>query len=82
VDVDGSEMSDMPEPAPKRAERNAGAFIDPSGIGGAIPVPMRTLSDDYHDAPTEPEDSDRVPEPEPPSLIRRIVDRLSGRPSA
>jgi hypothetical protein len=36
----------MPVPTPKRAVRNAGAFIDPSGIGGALPVPMRTLSDE------------------------------------
>ena len=69
----------MPEPAPKKAERNAGAFVDPSGIGGGVPVPMRTLSDDYHDAPTEPAD-DREPEPEPLSLIDRIVERLRRRP--
>jgi hypothetical protein len=36
---------------------------------------MRTLSDDYQDLPADPED-DRVPEPEPPSVIRRLVDRL------
>jgi hypothetical protein len=66
----------MPEPMPKRAERNAGAFIDPSGIGGALPVPMRTLSDEYHDEPADPEDSDRVPEPEPQSLAHGVVDWL------
>jgi hypothetical protein len=37
---------------------------------------MRTLSDDYHDEPTEPEDSDRLPDPEPPGLLRRLVDRI------
>jgi hypothetical protein len=41
-----------------------------------IPIPMSTLSDEYHDEPTEPEDSDRVPEPEPPGLFRRLVDRI------
>ena len=67
----------MPEPKPKQAERNAGAFINPAGTGGgAIPVPMRTLSDEWHDEPTEPEDSDRVPEPEPTGLVHRIVESL------
>lgn len=60
---------------PRQSEPNAGAFFSPDGIG-MMPVPMRTLSDDYHDQPTEPEDSERVPEPEPPGLVRRIVDRL------
>ncbi len=65
----------MPEPKPKRAEHNAGAFLNPSGIGGAYPVPMSTLSDEYHDEP-EPEDSDRVPEPDPPGLAHRVVEWL------
>ena len=62
----------MPEPEPRRAERNAGGFIDPSGVGGGVPVPMSTLSDEYHDEPAEPEDSDSVPDPVPPSLLDRI----------
>ena len=66
------------EPERKQAVRNAGAFIDPTGVGGGIPVPMRTLSDEYHDEPAEPEDSDRVPEAETPGFIRRLVDRLTG----
>ena len=68
----------MGEPKPKRAERSAGAFLgtDPTGM---VPVPMRTLSDEYHDEPTEPQDSDRIPEPEPPGQIRRVVDRLTRR---
>jgi hypothetical protein len=66
------------EPERKRAVRNAGAFANPTGIGGGIPVPMRTLSDDYHDEPTEPEDSDRVPEAEPPGFMRQVVERLTG----
>ena len=53
----------------RRAERNAGAFLTPDlgGGGGMIPVPMRTLSDDYSDVP-EPEDSDRVPRPREPGI--------------
>ena len=66
----------MSGPKPKRPERNSGAFLGPDMLA---PVPMRTLSDDYHDEPTEPED-DRVPEPEPPGLLRRVVERLTGRP--
>jgi hypothetical protein len=65
----------MPEPEPRKAVRNAGAFLNPYAM---VPVPMSTLSDEYHDEPTEPEDSERVPEPEPPSRIRRVVDRLEG----
>ena len=65
---------------PKRhvAERNAGAFLGPSDGGGMLPVPMRTLSDDYSDVP-EPEASDRVPEPEEPGLGRRFLDRVARR---
>ncbi len=47
----------MGQPPRKKAEHNAGAFLGPDLL---IPVPMRTLSDDYHDAPTEPPD-DREP---------------------
>ena len=65
------------EPERKQAVRNAGAFANPTGIGGGIPVPMGTLSDEYHDEPAEPEDSDSVPEAEPPGFIRRVVDRLT-----
>jgi hypothetical protein len=65
----------MPEPEPKKAVHNAGAFLAPYSAG-SVPVPMRTLSDDYHDEPTEPEDSDRLPDPEPPGLLRRLVDRI------
>lgn len=66
----------MSRPKPRRRERNAGAFLGPDVM---IPVPMRTLSDDIRDEPTEPEDSDREPEPEPPGLIRRVVERLARR---
>ena len=60
-----------------RPARNAGAFLSPVG---ALVVPMHTLSDDYTDRPTYPED-ERVPEPEPPSRIRRLLDRLLRRSS-
>jgi hypothetical protein len=65
----------------RRVERNAGAFLTPDlgGGGGMIPVPMRTLSDDYSDEP-EPEDSDRVPEPKEPGLVRRLLSKLARHP--
>ena len=66
------------EPEPRKAERNAGAFLG-DGALGMIAAPMSTLSDEYHDAPTEPEDSDRVPEPVPPGIIQRVLGRLTGR---
>jgi hypothetical protein len=68
----------MSRPKPRRAEHNAGAFMGPDVM---IPVPMRTLSDDYRDEATEPEDSERMPEPEPPGLLRRVLDRMVGRPA-
>ncbi len=68
----------MTEPEPRRAERNAGAFLTPTDYS-MIPVPMRTLSDEYHDEPAEPRDSEAVPPPEPESSIRRVVERLVGR---
>jgi hypothetical protein len=64
----------MSRPKPPRAERNAGAFMGPDVM---IPVPMRTLSDDYRDEPAEPEDTDRIPEPEPSGLVRRVLDRIT-----
>lgn len=71
----------MPEPEPKRPVRNAGAFLTPDGVGGPFAVPMSTLSDEYRDEPTEPEE-DHEPEPEPPGILRRVVDRLAGRTGA
>jgi len=65
----------MGEPRPKRAERNAGAFLGPDIL---IPIPMRTLSDDYDDWPTEPSD-DREPPPEPPGIVARIRESFAGR---
>ena len=68
----------MTEPKPRRAEHNAGAFLTPTDFS-MIPVPMRTLSDDYHDEPAEPKDSETVPAPEPEGPIRRSVKRLVRR---
>ena len=65
----------MSRPSKRQVERNAGAFLGPNGLG-MIPVPMRTLSDDYSDEP-EPEDSDRVPEPEAPGFVRNVLDQLT-----
>lgn len=61
----------------RRPERSAGAFLGPDLL---VPVPLKTLSDDYRDEPAEPEDSDREPEPEPPGRVRRVLDRLTGQP--
>lgn len=55
--------------------RRSGAFLAP---GGTTPAPIRTLSDEYRDTP-EPEDSDRVPEPEPEGLVTRAVHALTGK---
>ena len=57
----------------RRAVRNAGAFLAPNGT---FPIPMRTLSDEYEDRPVDPED-DRVPEPEPAGVARRLLGRLA-----
>lgn len=65
----------MSQRSRRRRERNAGAFLGPDIM---VPVPMRTLDDDYDDHPVEPED-DRTPEPEPPGLLRRALDRLVHR---
>ncbi len=41
----------MGRPRKSRTERNAGAFLGPDLL---IPVPMRTLSDEYRDEPAAP----------------------------
>lgn len=63
----------MPEPKHRRAEQSAGAFLGPDLL---VPVPIRTLSDEYRDEPTEPEDSERIPEPDPPGRMHRVFERL------
>jgi len=65
----------MSEPERRRAERNAGVFLAPA-LGPPVAAPLRTLSDEYHDEPAEPEDSDRVPEREPLSRLRRLIRRI------
>ena len=75
TDLEGADMS---KAKPRQPERNAGAFMGP---GGTFPAPMGTLSDEYRDEPAEPTDSDRVPEPEPAGLVRRIIERLEQRRS-
>ena len=49
------------------------AFLGPDILA---PVPLRTLSDDWHDQATDPPE-ERPPEREPPNLVRRVIDRLS-----
>jgi hypothetical protein len=63
----------MSRPKRRRAERNAGAFLGPDLLA---PVPLVTLSDEYHDSPTEPVDSDREPRTEAPGFLRRVIERL------
>jgi hypothetical protein len=54
------------EPAETRFDGILGAY-------GEYPLPaVRTLSDEYRDV-AEPEDSERVPPPEPPGIARRIA---------
>ncbi len=60
----------------RRKVERSGAFLS-DGFQN-IPVPIKTLSDEYHDRP-EPEDSDRVPEPEPEGLVTRVAHRLTAR---
>jgi hypothetical protein len=67
----------MSRPKPRRAERSAGAFLGPDIL---VPASIRTLSDEYRDEPTYPED-EREPEPEPPGFIRRVIERLTRRPN-
>jgi hypothetical protein len=69
----------MSRPKPRKAERNAGAFLGPDML---VPAPIRTLTDDYRDEPTEPEDSDREPEPESPGVVHRVLDQLTRRPKS
>ncbi len=59
----------------RRDVERSGAFM---AAGGTTPAPVRTLSDEYHDTP-EPEDSDRVPDPEPEGLVTRVVHSLTGK---
>ncbi len=58
----------------RRGKANLGGVLGPTG-GIGLPA-VRTLSDEYRDSP-EPEDSERVPPPTPPSLGQQIMDRLA-----
>jgi hypothetical protein len=66
----------MARQAKRRPERTAGAFLGPDLL---VPVPLRTLDDDYRDDPAEPADSDREPDPESPGRVRRVIERITGR---
>lgn len=65
----------MGRPKPRRAERNAGAFLGPDIL---VPASMRTLCDEYRDERAEPGE-EREPGPEPPGLVRRVIERLTRR---
>jgi hypothetical protein len=60
----------------RRKVERSGAFLS-DGFQN-IPVPIRTLSDEYHDRP-EPQDSDRIPAPEPESLVTRVAHSITGK---
>jgi hypothetical protein len=62
----------MSESKGKQAEKHAGAFLAPDMLAA---VPMRTLSDEYHDEPVDPPD-DHQPPPEAPTFLRRAIARL------
>lgn len=68
----------MSRTEPRRAQQNAGAFLGPDLL---VPVPMRTLSDEIRDEPTEAAE-EREPEPEPPGVIDRVRARLARRPAS
>jgi len=65
----------MGRPTPRRSERNAGAFLGPDIL---VPASMRTLCDEYRDERAEPGE-EREPEPRPPGLVRRVIERLTRR---
>lgn len=60
----------------RRKIERSGAFLS-DGFQN-IPVPIKTLSDEYHDRP-EPRDSDVVPPPEPEGRVTRAVHKLTGK---
>ena len=66
----------MGKPHRRQREYSAGAFLNPFTI--PIAAKPRTLSDDYNDTPP-PEETDEVPEPDPPSRVRRVLDRVLHR---
>ena len=68
----------MSRPTRRRAQRNAGAFLGPDLL---VPVPMRTLDEEYRDRPTDLAGSELEPEfeLEPSGFVHRIIDRLRRR---
>jgi hypothetical protein len=68
---------DMSPRGSRRVTKNAGAVLGPAAM---IHAPVHTRSDDTADRPTDAEE-ERAPESEPPSLVRRLLDRLIRRSS-
>jgi hypothetical protein len=60
----------------RRKMERSGAFLS-DGFQN-VPVPIKTLLDEYHDTP-EPRDSDVVPPPEPEGVVTRVVHSLTGK---
>lgn len=60
----------------RRKIEKSGAFLGDGFMN--IPVPIKTLSDEYRDTP-EPRDSDRVPDPEPEGVVTRVVHKVTGK---
>ena len=66
------------------ANRKSDESVEPrfdgvQGAGTHVGLPLvRNLSQEYRDRP-EPEDSDRMPPPEPRGWMPRLIDRLRGR---
>jgi len=65
----------MPDDERRKVERS-GAFLS-DGFQN-IPVPIRTLSDEYQDKP-EPKDSSVVPPREPEGVVTRVVHTVTGK---
>ncbi len=68
---------DMSSRGSRRVTKDTGAVLGPAAM---IHVPVHTRSDDTAYRPIDAED-ERVPESEPPSIVRRLLDRLVRRSS-
>ena len=75
----GSQSSWVDEGVRHERQAQRGGTVPPVlGPDLLAAVPLRTLDADSRDFPVEPPE-DRVPEPEPPGLLRRWADALGAR---